>query len=155
MNTFETSRRDDLLVGLIRAQRKPVIGKLAEWLLWALSVEVPREVEIGDRFRFRHSSGSMVLYPFTRIGKDVSFLHGVTIGRADVHLCRDRPGTLVVIEDNVLVCAGATILVAAGETLTIGNGAVVGANALVTKNVPAREIWAGNPARKVGEVGRG
>ena len=33
----------------------------------------------------------------------------------------------------------------------IGNGAVVGAGAVLTKDVPAYEIWAGNPAKKIGE----
>ena len=33
----------------------------------------------------------------------------------------------------------------------IGDVAIIGAGAVVTKNVPAYEIWAGNPARKVGE----
>lgn len=34
---------------------------------------------------------------------------------------------------------------------SIGEGAIIGARAVVTKNVPPFEIWAGNPARKVGE----
>ena len=33
--------------------------------------------------------------------------------------------------------------------VTIGKGAIIGANAVVTKDVPAYEIWAGNPARCV------
>lgn len=33
----------------------------------------------------------------------------------------------------------------------IGRGAVIGAGAVVTKGVPEYEIWAGNPARKIGE----
>jgi len=35
--------------------------------------------------------------------------------------------------------------------VNIGRGAVVGAGSVVTKSVPAMEIWAGNPARKIGE----
>jgi len=34
---------------------------------------------------------------------------------------------------------------------SIGEGAVIGARSVVTKNVPPFEVWAGNPARKVGE----
>lgn len=33
----------------------------------------------------------------------------------------------------------------------IGEGAVIGARAVVTNDVPAFEVWAGNPARKMGE----
>ena len=34
---------------------------------------------------------------------------------------------------------------------SIGDGAVIGVGAIVTHDVPAYEIWAGNPARKIGE----
>lgn len=47
------------------------------------------------------------------------------------------------------ICKGASI--GAGATilpgLTIGEGAMIGAGAVVTKDVPAGEIWVGNPAR--------
>lgn len=35
--------------------------------------------------------------------------------------------------------------------VTIGEGAVIGAGAVVTKNVPDYEVWAGVPARKIGD----
>ena len=34
---------------------------------------------------------------------------------------------------------------------TIGAGAIIGACSVITKNIPALEIWAGNPAKKIGE----
>lgn len=47
------------------------------------------------------------------------------------------------------VCTGASI--GAGSTilpgLTIGEGAMIGAGSVVTQDVPAGEMWAGNPAR--------
>ncbi len=47
------------------------------------------------------------------------------------------------------ICAGASI--GSGATLlcglTIGEGAIIGAGSVVTRSVPAGEIWAGNPAR--------
>ena len=36
--------------------------------------------------------------------------------------------------------------------VTIGDGAVVGAGSVVTKDIPAGEIWAGNPAKCIGKV---
>ncbi len=33
--------------------------------------------------------------------------------------------------------------------VTIGDGAVIGAGSIVTKDIPAYEIWAGNPAHKI------
>ena len=52
------------------------------------------------------------------------------------------------IEDYVFVGAEAYIL----KGVTIGKAAVVGAGAVVTHDIPAYEIWAGNPAKKIGEV---
>lgn len=34
--------------------------------------------------------------------------------------------------------------------ITIGEAAIIGAGAVVTRSVPAREVWAGNPAKKIG-----
>lgn len=53
------------------------------------------------------------------------------------------------------VCRGASI--GAGSTilpgLTIGEDSMIGAGSVVTKNVPAREIWVGNPARFLRKIG--
>ena len=49
----------------------------------------------------------------------------------------------VIIGDNVWIGDKATIL----PGVTIGNGAVIAANAVVTKDVPAYSVAAGNPAR--------
>jgi len=36
---------------------------------------------------------------------------------------------------------------------SIGDGAIIGAGSIVTKDIPPYEVWAGNPARKIGERG--
>ncbi|MBR1994935.1 MAG: acyltransferase [Alistipes sp.] len=51
----------------------------------------------------------------------------------------------VVIEKNAFI--GACCFIAKG--VTIGENAVVGAGSVVTRSIPANEIWAGNPARKI------
>ena len=52
------------------------------------------------------------------------------------------------------VCKGATI--GAGSTIlpgiTIGEGAMIGAGSVVTKDIPERELWIGNPARFVKKI---
>lgn len=57
----------------------------------------------------------------------------------------DDTGKRVIIGDDVWIADGAIILAE-----SIGHGAVIAAGAVVTKNVPAYEIWAGVPAKKIG-----
>lgn len=35
------------------------------------------------------------------------------------------------------------------NSLTIGENAIIGAGSIVTKDIPANQVWAGNPARKI------
>ena len=51
------------------------------------------------------------------------------------------------IRDDVWLGAGCVVVTG----VEIGDGAVIGAGSVVTHDVPAYEIWAGSPARKIGE----
>ena len=96
---------------------------------------------------FVQGSGSLT------IGNDVRFAHGVTIeteshGYSDLHICiADQPMIYnpVFIEDDVWVGAKATIL----SGICIGRGAVIGANAVVTKNVEQMTVVVGVPAKEI------
>lgn len=53
------------------------------------------------------------------------------------------------IGNNVSIGSNATIL----GGVTIGNGSIIGAGSVVTKKVPSHQIWAGNPAKMLKNIG--
>jgi acetyltransferase-like isoleucine patch superfamily enzyme len=53
-----------------------------------------------------------------------------------------------VIEDGASIGAGSVILCG----ITIGRNSMIGAGSVVTKNVPASQLWVGNPARFIREL---
>lgn len=53
-----------------------------------------------------------------------------------------------VIEKGASIGANATVL----GGVTIGENALIGAGSVVTKDVPANELWVGNPARKIKNI---
>ncbi|MEP1334551.1 MAG: DapH/DapD/GlmU-related protein [Lentilitoribacter sp.] len=53
----------------------------------------------------------------------------------------------IVIEDDVWLGARVTVL----PGISIAQGAIIAAGSVVTKPVPAYEIWGGVPARKLGQ----
>lgn len=128
--------------------------RLSARALQLFGVHIPESVQIGDRFALCHGGVGTVIHPRTVIGDHVMIYHNVTIGRKDGHIPFERSQmTSVVIGDHAMLFPGSVILAGPGRT-TIGEGAVVGANSVVLRSVPAWEIWAGNPARKVGDRDR-
>ena len=73
------------------------------------------------------------------LGDDVMLFHGVTLGGTSGKRVKRHP----TLGNKVMVGAGAKIL---GD-IHVGSNAKVGANSVVVKDVPAGEVWAGNPAR--------
>jgi len=54
-------------------------------------------------------------------------------------------GTTITLKRGCWIGANAIIL----PGVTIGNNAVVGAGSVVTKSIPSREVWGGNPAKRI------
>jgi acetyltransferase-like isoleucine patch superfamily enzyme len=83
-----------------------------------------------------------------RVGERVNISAEVIIMDRDYHSIREKNEIIkpVIIEDDVLICCRAMIL----KGVRVGHHAVVGAGAVVTKNVEPYSIVAGNPARVVG-----
>ena len=52
------------------------------------------------------------------------------------------------IGNNVTIYAGAVIV----GNIKIGDNVVIGANSFVNKDIPDNEVWAGIPAKKIGEI---
>jgi acetyltransferase-like isoleucine patch superfamily enzyme len=87
------------------------------------------------------------------IGDSVMIANGVYLTDSDWHglydrTARDERVTPVRIEDNVWIGDHATVL----KGVTVGRNSVVAANAVVTRDVPANVVVAGNPARVVKEL---
>lgn len=145
----------------------------------ALHMTWPHQVSIGKNGRLEHAisfkyDGIWKPGPAIRIGDEVfigsgcefNIRAGIDIGRNALIASGCRfidhdhgtvPGTpmrmqhgpekqIVLAED---VWLGCNVIVLKG--VNIGNGAIVAAGAVVTRNVPAGEIWGGVPAKKIGE----
>ena len=119
------------------------------------------EFIIGDNTFIGHGC-SFAVAGSVRIGSYCLLAGGVTVADNDGHpLDADRrrrgepvsPEQVkpVVIGDDVWL--GRDVMVLKG--VTIGRGAVVGAHALVTRDVPANTVVAGNPAKAVKELREG
>jgi serine O-acetyltransferase len=137
---------------LVYARKSRFFGKLAYFFLKLLGVEIPVSVAIGPGFLLHHGGMGVVIHPKTVLGARVGIYPGVTLGRADVY----RPASEsafegIVIEEDVILGAGAKILCDKG-ILRVGRGTVVGANAVLTESTGEGEIWAGIPAKRVGQV---
>ena len=59
---------------------------------------------------------------------------------------RNRTSTELTIGDNVFIGESSIIL---PQCKSIGEHSIIGAGSVVTKDIPADEVWAGNPARKI------
>lgn len=110
-------------------------------------------LEIGDNVGL--SGVSIVCQKSISIGNNVKIGANTCIYDTDFHslnkdLRKDKLKDIeniqkkeIIIGDDVFIGAHTTIL----KGISIGNGSIVGACSVVTKNIPKNEIWAGNPAK--------
>ena len=101
-------------------------------------IEIHPGATIGRRFFIDHGMG-IVIGETAEIGDGVMLYHGVTLGGQVLTQTKRHP----TIGDNVTIGAGAKVL----GPVTIGEGSAVGANAVVTKDVPPHSIAVGIPAK--------
>jgi serine O-acetyltransferase len=104
-----------------------------------LHVDISQRCRIGPAFHLGHPF--TILIGPTTIGSNCSVTHNVTIGFGLGATGRGFP----VIGNDVWIGPGATLT----GPITVGDGAVIAAGAVVSRDVPSRALVAGNPARVV------
>ena len=103
-------------------------------------IEVPYSAKVGRRVVFEHQHG-IVIHGNSEIGDGSILRQGCTLGNKSL----DRPHDAPKLGKRVNVGAGAKILGA----VTVGDDAVIGANSVVLKDVPAGMIAVGLPAMNI------
>lgn len=100
-------------------------------------IEIHPGAQIGKRFFIDHGMG-VVIGETAEIGDDCMLYHGVTLGGTSLAAEKRHP----TLGNGVVIGSGAKIL----GPITLGDGAHVGANAVVVKDVPENATAVGVPA---------
>ncbi len=105
---------------------------------WMTGVEIHPSATIGRGLFIDHGMG-VVIGETTTIGRNVTLYQGVTLGGTGKQRGKRHP----TIGNNVVIGTGAKVL---GD-ITIGDNSMVGANAVVIRNVPEYSTVVGVPGR--------
>lgn len=145
INIINSSYRQSFKVGNGSSIRRGTIISIHSKNVQS-SIIIGTNTYVGENNNLRAADGII------RIGNHCLISQGVTIVTSN-HSIKDRriiteqpwdsKRSKVIIEDGVWVGANAVIL----PDVTIGEGAVVGAGSIVTKDVPSYAIVAGNPSK--------
>ena len=130
---------------LLRAPFSVLYRYLYRYCRNLYGIELPYQARIGRRVIFEHQHG-IVVHGHCHIGNGCYIRQGVTLGNRRL----DRPLDAPTLGKNVNVGAGAKVL----GRVTVGDGAAIGANAVVLEDVPAGGTVVGIPARLVGTFPR-
>ena len=114
-----------------------IISNISRFLT---GIEIHPAVKIGKNFFIDHGMG-IVIGETTVIGDNVSIYQGVTLGGTKWEKRKRHPS----ISDNVVIGAVAKVL----GPITVGKNSKIGANSVVTRNVPSNTVVVGIPARVV------
>jgi serine O-acetyltransferase len=111
---------------------------LAHWSRWLTGIEIHPGATIGRRVFIDHGMG-VVIGETAVIDDDCTLYHGVTLGGTSWNAGKRHP----TLGKGVVIGAGAKIL----GPILVGDGAKIGSNAVVVRDVPAGATAVGIPAR--------
>ena len=107
---------------------------------------IENDVQIGNNVTVKSGVylwDGLVIEDNVQIGPNVTFTND-KYPRAKTEFVLQR----ILIKRNASIGAGATIL----GGVTIGENAMIGAGSIVTKDVPANELWVGSPAKFIRRI---
>jgi len=121
---------------------------ISQFSRFLTGIEIHPKAKIGKNLFIDHGMG-VVIGETSEIGDNVTIYHMVTLGGISPSIDSDNQRNLKrhpSLKDNVVVGSGAQIL----GPVVVGNNAKIGANAVVTKDVPENAVMVGIPAKNVG-----
>ncbi len=125
----------------LHRHRRPVLARMVSHAARSVTgIEIHPGATIGRRLFIDHGMG-VVIGETTVIGDDVTMYQGVTLGGTGKERGKRHP----TLGDRVVVGVGAKVLGA----VSVGNGAKIGAGAVVLRDVPPFTTAVGVPARAV------
>ena len=111
---------------------------LSQFAKWITGIEIHPGAQIGKGFFIDHGMG-VVIGETAIIGDNVTLFQGVTLGGTGKEKGKRHP----TLKDNVVVGTGAKVL----GNITVGNNVMIGANAVVIRDVPDESTVVGVPGR--------
>ena len=124
-----------------------IISQFSKFLT---GIEIHPKANIGKNLFIDHGMG-VVIGETSEIGNNVTIYHMATLGGISPSVNSNEQRNIKrhpTLKDNVVVGSGAQIL----GPVTVGKNAKIGANAVVTKDVPENAVMVGIPAKNVGET---
>ena len=111
-------------------------------------IEIHPKAKIGKNLFIDHGMG-VVIGETSDIGDNVTIYHNVTLGGISPSINSENQRETKrhpTLQDHVVVGSGAQVL----GPIVVGKNSKIGANAVVTKDVPENGVMVGIPARNVG-----
>ena len=121
---------------------------ISQFSRFLTGIEIHPKAKIGKNLFIDHGMG-VVIGETSEIGDNVTIYHSVTLGGISPSIDSDSQRDVKrhpTLKNNVVVGSGAQVL----GPVVVGENAKIGANAVVTKNVPENAVMVGIPAKNVG-----